>query len=505
MAGGQYEWEECVNQVCVTGSPSAINEVNAGWSLWLTYLNDIGSALGAFKSQIGASFSGPAGDAYQAHLGRISTMIEEMDRNHRPVQDLLSEAGRSLANAQAAMPIPETMLDEVTGRSAEHNAANRSSLDQLVLSVGGVAGLGYQLLPGDFRNSVADSWAGNFARETVGQLHDWFNDWSGEQTEKANQILSQVNSEQSTKVATTESPSGGGSAAYYDDVSSPPLSTGAGGGGGGAGGMPSMGGGAGGMGSGSVSPSAASSFDAPKGSSDGGAAGIGVGETSPYSPPRDFDSPGSTTSPYPGGGGSGGVGSGGFDGGGVGSGSLGSGAGYDPSGSNYSAEDWQGTGLAGAGSSGGGAAGLGSSGLSSGLGAGGAGGGLAAGGGAGGGLGAGGAGGGLGAGGLGAGALGAGSLGGAASGAGGKGAIGKAVSMPMPPLAGAGGLAAAGGSGRGAGAGRGLAAGTGMMGAGAGAGNLSGNESSRDTWLHEDEDVWGTGDTTTSNWSWDDA
>lgn len=485
MASGAYEWEECVNQVVVVGSPSSINEINSNWSTWLYRLSEINGELATFKSQIGQVFTGPAGEAYQTHLTGITEAIDQMQRDHGPIQELLSEAATTLSNAQASMPIPDAMLDDIEGRSAELNLANQRALS--------MASTAYFLLPGQFKEAIASTWAGDLARETFGRLNDLLNDWSNEQTEKANQVLSEVNNAQGGKAAATESPSSVTESPHNPE--SPDLSNFAPGGGGG-GGVPSMGGGGvGGLGAGSVPPSSASSFDSPKNSFDGGTSGSGVGDSGQFRPPQDFETPGTGTSPHTSGLGASGVGGGGLGGEGLGSRGLGSAAGYDPEGSEYSPDDWNGTGLAGAG---GGSAGLGSGGLGSGLGA--PGGGLGSGaGGAGGGLGAGGAGAGLG-----GGALGAAGLGGAPSGAGAKSKIGKPVSMPMPPLGGVGG--AAGGSSRGPGAGRGLAGtGAGMMGAGPGAGGLGGDGSSRDTWLREDEDVWGADGNTSSSWSWDDA
>ncbi|WP_155829746.1 hypothetical protein [Glycomyces tenuis] len=128
-------------------------------------------------------------------------------------------------------------------------------------------------------------------------------------------------------------------------------------------------------------------------------------------------------------------------------------------------------------------------GLASGGGGGGGLGGLPGGGGAGGGLPGGGAGGGLGAG---AGGIGGGMMGGAGAGRGaGAGAGGRGAGAGAGAGRGAG--AGAGGRGAGAGAGRGMAGG--MMGGagGRGMGGPGEDQDGKDTWLTEEDDVWGIG------------
>ena len=471
MVNVKLEWEECVNQALVMGSPTEIANKHGNWDLWLHYAAVVSQGLADYKTAIAQSFKGPAGEAYQTHLEGLKKQADTVYTTHQPVMELLAVAQESLANAQATMPVPETMLDEVKGRSAELHAANEGGVLATGAYLAPVTGGASLFAAGLFKDALADSVIGNAGREVVGFFKDKIDDFSDEQTNEANRILNNLNDQQFAQADRTAEPTQDTPGGREDgDVSLP----GGGGGSGGYGGAPSIGG--------------------------SGAGASGAGANPSFDPSTlDTGSPGgsSTFDPSTGGGnpGVGSIGGGGGSGAGIGAGS-----GYDPFGNKISPDYWSGTGLAGAGSLGGGAGGFG--GGAGGLGA----------------LGAGSIGAGTGAGVSGGGALGAGGgLGGAGALGGGLGvaggALGKGVSMPMMPMGGAaaggraagGGKAAGGGGGRGAGAGRGLSGGAGMMGGGAGAGKLGEDGPTRDSWLHEDEDVWGTGDSTSSNWSWDGA
>ena len=111
-----FDCEECANQALVVGIPNQIADMNHVWGQWLANLDQINDELARYKKDIAASFTGKAGDAYQQHLTGLQQQIDTLRSEHAPVQPLLSVAEESLRKAQAAMPVPVPVLNEVLVR-----------------------------------------------------------------------------------------------------------------------------------------------------------------------------------------------------------------------------------------------------------------------------------------------------------------------------------------------------------------------------------------------------
>jgi hypothetical protein len=457
MVDTRHDWETMVNHVCVMGDPAVLGELAGSWDVVLVNGQSLAAEIRSTIKQLEPAFGGPAGEAYRETLEKIAKSLDDIKEKSKDVTHMLRDAAGSLSTAQATMPVPDNMLDEVRGRQEELAAANRAGMYAIFAMGGGLAtsvavpaASGFFLGTGDFRNAVANSWVGNLGREVFGKIDSWIND----ETDAARKIYGDVDQQYGQTEMTAANPQ-----PVVPQVAYNPTDTNLGGGGGG-GGLGSAGGlgSSPGIGGGGFDPSASGAGGAP-----------------------DFGAPGTgTVDP--------------------GTGGLGGAGGLD---------DPPGTGLAGAGG-GLGAGGLGGGGAGSlspggGLGAGGlGGGGLGSGGGLGaGGVGAGGLGalgtGGAGARGAGRGGargLGAGGLGAMGSGAGARGggtgrSIGRGVS-PGGMVGGGGGRAGAGGARTGAAGARG-GVGGGM--AGGRPGVAGEHEADHDSWLVEDDDVWGSDET----------
>ncbi|MEH1166336.1 hypothetical protein V6V47_13200 [Micromonospora sp. CPCC 205539] len=432
-------WEEMCQKVVIDGRPGDVTSAALGWEQLIKNLNNVKQSLDTNIKDLGTVWKGPAYEAFKGHVEQIAKdtgkIVADTEEGSGIVQSLKGAADK-LTAAQQDFPIPATCVNDVLeARNAK-----------LTLGVG------------FFEAKVGPDFLGWL--DPVTAIADWINDRS----EEAAGVFQRVNGDYQNIAPGTP-----GEASPYgvkDPTQQiPNLDKGGGGGGGGGGKVPDIGG----------NPS--------------------VGELGAK------PSIGSTGVPDTGGlsGGSGAHPdlSGGYD----------SGSGSYPGTTGGGLDDEYSSGLAGAG--GGSTPGLGSGGLgSSGLG---------------------------GAGGLGSGG-GLGSAGGGGGGAGmlaGGGALGRPVSPNMGPMMGGGAAGAGRGGGRGggrvggaggklgggmapgmggvaggAGAGRGgtgrgaAGAGAGARGAGArGAGGMAGmgagagygaeEESARNTWLEEDEDVWG--------------
>lgn len=433
------DWETMAREVLVAGRPDKVESAALGWKELLKNIGQVQESLQQNVKDLGTVWKGPAYEAFKSHVeelakqaGGLVDAAEKPGRDRVSIVTNLETAAKQLQEAQNSMPIPSACVGDVL---AARNG-------EIVLG----AGL--------FETRVKADLMGSWPMEKVGELGDWVRGWFDDQEGDARKVYNAVNGQYQDRVL--ESPAGGGPLSIDTpgtDIPDLGGGPGTGGGGGvpGVGGMPSTGGLGGGPSTGA-----------------GKVPGVGSGGPSIGSSTHpDLSSgggypPSTGTGSYPG------------------AGTVGSGGDY-------------GTGLAGAGTAT--APGLGSGGLpgSTGLGGGG------------GGLGGGGLAGGAGIGRavspgmppmMGGGMAGAGGRGAGGRGVGGRLGAGKPGAGGMAPGMGgtAGGRGAAGGArGGAAGAGaRGAGARGGMAGMGHGGGAGYGDEDApRNSWLEEDEDIWG--------------
>ncbi|WP_405427884.1 WXG100 family type VII secretion target [Micromonospora sp. NBC_00617] len=434
-------WEEMCQKVVIDGRPGDVESAALGWEQLIKNLNNVKQSLDTNIKDLGTTWKGPAYEAFKGHIEQISKdtgqIVADAEKGTGIVQSLKTAADK-LTAAQREFPIPATCVNDVLeARNAK-----------LTLGVG------------FFEAKVSPDFLGWL--DPVTAIADWIND----QSEDAARVYQQVSGDYQA-IAPGTPGDATGTTRQEPTSQIPKLDNGGGGGGGGGGGVPKLG--------------------------DGLSAGdLGAKPSIGTTGMPDTGNLPSGSSAHP---------------------DLS--GGYDPGAGNYpstgsvpgvgGADDEFSSGLAGAG--GGGSPGLGSGLGGGGLGSGGLGSSGGLGGGGGGGLGSAGA---LAGGGalgravspgmgpmMGGGAAGAGRGGG--RGAGGRLGAGGKLGGGMAP--GMGGVAGGGGAGAGrGGAGRG-ATGAGGRGAGArGAGGVAGTgggagygeeDTARNTWLEEDEDVWG--------------
>ncbi|MGN9810994.1 WXG100 family type VII secretion target [Micromonospora sp. BQ11] len=490
-------WEDMAREVLVQGRPADIGSAALGWQELIRNVGQVQESLEQNVKDLGAAWKGPAYEAFKEKIEALArdagTLVDAVERpgsDRRSIVTVLEAAARNLEDAQVAMPVPASCVGDVlAARNGE------TTLDT-----------------GLFEMSLKADWMGSWPVEQIGKFGDWLTEFVFDNTEKAREAYETVDGQFQQR--DMEAPQG---ATVISGVDTPEIPNLAGGpGAGSVGGVPGLGGGApstGGIGGGVPSVGAGGLPGTGTGSGGGLGSGVhpdltpgglgtgtgttpgtgslaGVGPGTGASLAEDYGSGlagvGTGTAPGLGSGfGGGGVpGTTGLGGGASGAGLAGAGGGMIPGGGalgravSPTLPPMMGGGAAGAGRGGGGRGAGGRLGAAGKLGAG-AGmmpamGGMAGGGAAGRGAGR--------AGGVGAGA--AGVRGGGAAGTGARGA---------GAGAGAAGVGAAGAGARGAGAG-----GAGARGAGgvAGMGPVGGagyreEEAPRNTWLEEDEDVWG--------------
>ncbi|SNT45433.1 hypothetical protein SAMN05421812_106243 [Asanoa hainanensis] len=441
------DWTTMVNHVVIAGRPADVEDAALGWQELIGNVRDVCTSLDQDIKGIDAFWTGKAADAFAKRVTTMSEGLKKVSDSAAPeggtgIVETLRTAAQDLQAAQAAMPVPGSMLGELM-------AARDARIT---------------LAPGILEIELESGFFNNAPMSFAGWVGDQFRKLLTDVEEDARRAYDTVSSQH--EATADRAPT----ATTVGNVSIPTVETpdlGGGGPGVGGGGMPSIGSAGGGVGG----------YDPPKPGSSGVGNMPGLLDGSPIDKPTSPDlggyQPGSglagagggltTGTPGLGGGlGGGGLGSGGLAGGGLGGAGLGSGGGgIGPGGLGK---------LSGGGSlgkpvtpsiapmAGGGAAGRGGGGTRAAGGRLGAGGGMA------------------GIGGVGGGAAGGGRGGGAARGGAGMAGIG-----------GAGAGAGKGGAGKGAaGRGAGFAGGPGASGA-------HGDEDEYDSWLYEDENVWNEG------------
>ncbi|WP_326564483.1 hypothetical protein [Micromonospora peucetia] len=427
-------WEEMCQELVVAGRPGDVASAALGWEQLLKNLNAVKESLEKNVTDLGDVWKGPAYESFKTHVKGLATttgqIVDDAEKHNGIVQSLRTAADK-LSAAQADFPIPASCVNDVL-------EARNGRL---------VIGAGF------FEMKVKPDFLGLL--DPLTSLADWINDKSDE----AAKVYNQVRGEYLTVDSGTP---GDGRPSIDDrgpDVETPNLDK-----------------------PGPVKPIGANPDIGNPNIKTPDTKMPDIGSNPPDVTKPDFNTPDTKTPD-------------------IGSGTHPDLSGdYRPPGTGSLADDY-GSGLAGAGAPtvptlGGGGGGLpGTSGLGSGAGLGSGGGGL---------------GGGMIPGGgslgrpvspnmgpmMGGGAAGANRGGG--RGAGGRlGAGGKLGAGGMSPMMGG----AAGGAGRGGG-GRAGAAGAGAKGAGAGARGVGGmggmggagygeEETARNTWLEEDDDVWG--------------
>ncbi|MEU8296362.1 hypothetical protein AB0C04_03610 [Micromonospora sp. NPDC048909] len=445
--GDGKSWEEMAREVLVAGRPADVASAALGWKELVKNIGEVKESLEKNVKDLGAVWKGPAYESFKTHIeglakqaGGLQDDIDKPGHGKVSMATTLETAARQLEEAQNKMPIPAACVGDVL---AARNG-------EITLGIG------------MFETKVTADLMGSWPAEQMGKLGDWVTGWFSDKEGEARKVYDEVNG--NFRDRTMEAP-GSGRSGGLENVNTEVPNLDTGGGGKGVGDVSDIGGGGGKPKLGDIGEPMAVK---PGDSLDTGDPGIGSGAHPDLSGGYDPETGG-----VPGGGelpddyGTGLAGAGGPSGAGIGSSGLG-GAGLS-AGSGLGSGGGVGGGAGGGAIPGGGALGRAvTPGMPPMMGGGAAGGGRG-----GGGRGAGGR--------LGAGKLGAGGMmpgmagGGMAGGGAGRGGGGR------------GGVAGAAGGARGAGA---RGAGVAGMGPGGGAG-YGEQESARNTWLEEDEDVWG--------------
>ncbi|WP_425546844.1 WXG100 family type VII secretion target, partial [Asanoa iriomotensis] len=304
----ETDWTTMVNQVVIAGRPADVEDAALGWQELIGNVRDVCTSLERDIKGIDAFWTGKAADAFAERVKTVSQDLKKLPDSAAPdgatgIVDTLRTAAQDLQAAQAAMPVPASMLGELM---AARDA--RISIGPGVLEV-------------ELKANVFD----NAPMSALGWIGDQFRKLLTDVESDAREAYDTVSRqhESAAERAPDAAVTAGG---FTPEVKSPELGGVPGGGGGG---VPNLGGAGGGGGVGGL--------DLPKPGGTGVGNMPGLLDGSPIGKPTGPDlgefEPGSglagaggglTTSP---GLGTGGLGTGGLGGGGLGTGGLGGGAG----------------------------------------------------------------------------------------------------------------------------------------------------------------------------------
>ncbi|MDT5024548.1 MAG: hypothetical protein QOE61_974 [Micromonosporaceae bacterium] len=204
------DWEDMVNKVCVAGRSDKVKGLALDWQAVFYNAATVSKNLRDGLKDLQDTWKGPAADDYREKIESIAKAIEQIEEDNKSIITMLQTAGDALATAQAVMPVPDYMLNEVQNRRAELDNANQAGA-RAMLAMDAVATMGVSvvaafLLPDSFMKPLADSFVGNWGRELFGHFRAWWDDWDGKMTAEAKRVYDQVDTSYASADIMTPSP-----------------------------------------------------------------------------------------------------------------------------------------------------------------------------------------------------------------------------------------------------------------------------------------------------------
>jgi len=160
-------WEDVIAMVVIPGEPDRITAVADTWAVLFTRMGEAKRVLDDGIADL-ASWKGPGGEAYRAHLAQVSKSLGDLIEDHRGLAVSLHTAAADLRTAINDIPIPDDMVHEVM--AAKNGFIDTGKITNGLFHPGGIFNY---LLP-----IVGNKWF-DAAREFVNwdgaeqKLRDW--------------------------------------------------------------------------------------------------------------------------------------------------------------------------------------------------------------------------------------------------------------------------------------------------------------------------------------------
>jgi uncharacterized protein YukE len=111
-------WTTMVNQVVIAGRPADVEDAALGWQELIGNVRDVCTSLERDIKGIDAFWTGKAADAFSERIKTVSQDLKKLTDSAAPdggtgIVETLRTAAQDLQAAQAAMPVPGSMLGEL--------------------------------------------------------------------------------------------------------------------------------------------------------------------------------------------------------------------------------------------------------------------------------------------------------------------------------------------------------------------------------------------------------
>jgi len=171
------DWEQMAREVLVAGRPDKVQNAALGWKELLKNIGSVEESLQQNVKDLGAVWKGPAYDAFKTHIeglgkqaGGLVDAAEKPGHGRVSIVTTLEKAATQLQEAQSKMPIPAACVGDVL---AARNG-------EITLGVG------------LFEARVKADLMGSWPMEKLGQLSDWVTGWFSDQEGEARKAYDEV-------------------------------------------------------------------------------------------------------------------------------------------------------------------------------------------------------------------------------------------------------------------------------------------------------------------------
>lgn len=120
FASGQHArtWEQMANQVVILGYPDNVRTAAHVWSVVTTQVNEAITDITRETTQLktDGAWTGPAYEAFARRVAAVTKTVQTaLDKATKPepISTVLADASQQLAAAQAEMPVPQTLTNEI--------------------------------------------------------------------------------------------------------------------------------------------------------------------------------------------------------------------------------------------------------------------------------------------------------------------------------------------------------------------------------------------------------
>ncbi|MEU3452338.1 hypothetical protein ABZ671_01845 [Micromonospora sp. NPDC006766] len=171
------DWEQMAREVLVAGRPDKVNNAALGWKEMLKNIGSVEDSLRQNVKDLGAVWKGPAYGAFKTRIeelakqaGGLVDAAEKPGHGRVNIVTTLEKAAAQLQEAQRKMPVPAACVGDIM---AARNG-------EIILGAG--------IFEARVKADLMASWP----VEKIGQLTDWVSGWFSDQEGEARKVYNEV-------------------------------------------------------------------------------------------------------------------------------------------------------------------------------------------------------------------------------------------------------------------------------------------------------------------------